>query len=228
MAHTRKSVRGHGRGVTLLLFCWSTQGFVLPATHAQETDNEAREYARDGSLALEQKDFALAARNFQSALELDPGSAEAHSGLGIALRESGNPSGAISEFQKASRLEPKAWEPRYLLAQTFILLGDFKNAIGELRRVLQRRAGVVNLQRLLNQRSRRPGNHIAVRENIVHFHTADIVRTQRIESATAGFGLVPFQALLSPGRGLLIDLIDHSFERLLEMCRVIDLEDQLP
>ena len=134
MAHTRKSVRGHGRGVTLLLFCWSTQGFVLPATHAQETDNEAREYARDGSLALEQKAFALAARNFQSALELDPGSAEAHSGLGIALRESGNPSGAISEFQKASRLEPKAWEPRYLLAQTFILLGDFKNAIGELRR----------------------------------------------------------------------------------------------
>jgi Flp pilus assembly protein TadD len=134
-----ESVTGYRACINLLLLCGCILGFFVLGARAQKPEGRASEYETNGSLALEQRNYTAAARDFRSALKLDPSSAAAHSGLGIALRESGHLSEAVSEFQQAAKLEPNGWEPRYLLAQTFILLGDFKNAIGELRRVLQLR-----------------------------------------------------------------------------------------
>ena len=123
--------------MSLLLLGGWLGGWCVIAGRAQKLEGKASEYLANASVALEQKNYTAATRDFRSALKLDPSSAAAHSGLGVALREQGNLNEAISELQQAVRLEPKAWESRYLLSQTFVLLGEFKKAIGELRWVLQ-------------------------------------------------------------------------------------------
>jgi tetratricopeptide (TPR) repeat protein len=124
-----------------LLFCsWA---FVLSVSRlcAQGPEKQSRDYERDGVLALQQGSYALAERQFRESLKLNPGSASAHSGLAIALRENGDPRAAIEEFQKAVELNPKAWEPRYLLGQTYVVLGELPEAIAALRAVLQIQPG---------------------------------------------------------------------------------------
>jgi tetratricopeptide (TPR) repeat protein len=51
-------------------------------------------------------------RWFQAAVAARPGSAAAHNGLGAALRDTGNPDGAIAELRAAVRIDPKS--PTYL------------------------------------------------------------------------------------------------------------------
>lgn len=60
-----------------------------------------------GELQLKKSQFEPAKSSFRSALEMTPGSAEAQAGLGIALLESGDPSGAEESFQAALKQEPR-------------------------------------------------------------------------------------------------------------------------
>ena len=54
-----------------------------------------------------QKQFAEAIKEFQEALKLDANWVDAHYGLGLALKASGEKKEAIAEFEKASSLAAK-------------------------------------------------------------------------------------------------------------------------
>ena len=81
----RDQLRSCVGGSALLILFPFILAFSFPAARAQQPQNQAREYEPDGKLALEQKNYAAAVRDFQLTLKLDPSSAIAHSGLGIAL-----------------------------------------------------------------------------------------------------------------------------------------------
>jgi len=99
--HLSHRLRGGGSAVTFLLLSAGMLILPVPTAPGQEPQNKAREYERAGTNALEQKNYAVAERQFRLAVKLEPSSASAHSGLGIALRENGRPGEAVREFQNA-------------------------------------------------------------------------------------------------------------------------------
>jgi len=66
----RDQLRSCVGGSALLIL--SPLAFSLLAARVQQPQNQAREYERDGRLALEQKNYAAAVRDFQLTLKLDP------------------------------------------------------------------------------------------------------------------------------------------------------------
>ena len=68
----RDQLRSCVGGSALLILFPFILAFSLPAARAQQPQNQAREYERDGRLALEQKNYAAAVRDFQLTLKLDP------------------------------------------------------------------------------------------------------------------------------------------------------------
>lgn len=52
---------------------------------------------------------------WEQAVEEDPESAEAHTGLGLALLQQGDVEEATAEFEEALRLDPKAWMANFQL-----------------------------------------------------------------------------------------------------------------
>ena len=83
--------RGCGGAILLLLLSgWLTE-FSLAGEQAEKRQEQTRQLENDGERALAHGNFALAAQDFRSALKLNSNSAEAHSGLGIVLREIGKP-----------------------------------------------------------------------------------------------------------------------------------------
>jgi len=106
-------IRGCARAIVLVLLCCWLSGSSLPGKQAEKPTNQALQFEDAGERALAQGNYPVAAEKFRSALKLNPGSVEAHAGLGIALRESGNLGEAIVELQKAIELDPKGWKPRY-------------------------------------------------------------------------------------------------------------------
>ncbi len=75
-------------------------------------DAEAGPFLEAGERHLETGDFASAERDFRSAVEAAPGSAVAHSKLGVALAQQDHLEEAISEFTKAIALTP-GYAPAY-------------------------------------------------------------------------------------------------------------------
>ena len=98
---------------------------------------------------------------------------------------------------------------------------------GESRRMPQRHTRIVIFQGLLDQRASRSGDQIPIGEGVVDFHSK-ILRLESMESEAAGIFSVQRQTLLPFLCSLLIDFLDHTFDRLLQMHRVVDLENQFP
>jgi len=64
-------------------------------------------YARGRDLALRSGDVRGAIEAYREALALEPGRAEAHYGLGLALLQSGDAVGAAAEIESALSLAPE-------------------------------------------------------------------------------------------------------------------------
>ena len=64
----RDQLRSCVGGSALLILFPFILAFSLPAARAQRPQNQAREYERDGRLALEQENYAAAVRDFQLTL----------------------------------------------------------------------------------------------------------------------------------------------------------------
>lgn len=60
------------------------------------------------------------------ALALDPGLAEAHASLGLALLHDGRPEEAIAAFQRALALDPNSYEANFFYARHFYVKGEFE------------------------------------------------------------------------------------------------------
>jgi adenylate cyclase len=75
----------------------------------------------------------------QRALELDPGSAEAHTSRGVALNLRQNYAAARREFETALKLDPKLFEAHYFYARACLTEGKFEEAIVHYRNAWQAR-----------------------------------------------------------------------------------------
>ncbi len=64
-----------------------------------------------GKKRLDQGDLDQAVSQFQSAIGMDPDSAEAHYHLGLALTAKGDEAGAQKAFERAQQLDPKRVPP---------------------------------------------------------------------------------------------------------------------
>lgn len=121
------------------LLCEWVPFFLLvsvAAGHAWDEPDSAREFINVGQEALEKNQLHTAAEAFQKAVDINPSSAKAHEGLGIALaREiiAGNtrPSEdsdftdrAESHLEQAAQLEPSS-------ARSLIQLAELETTLAE-------------------------------------------------------------------------------------------------
>lgn len=107
------------------------------AASAQQGSLVAREREEQGDHELKIKNWTGAAKEFRTALALDPASVAAHIGLGIALQETGDAVGAVSQFQKAIQLDPRNAAAHYHLAVALGREGNPNAAKAELVETLK-------------------------------------------------------------------------------------------
>ncbi len=77
MMHFSHRLCSAGSAVTFLLLSAGMPILPVPPAPSQESQNTASEYERAGTMALEQKNYAVAERQFRLAVKLEPGSATA-------------------------------------------------------------------------------------------------------------------------------------------------------
>lgn len=82
-------------------------------------------------------DWAGAEREFQRAIELDPGSADAHQGYAYLLTALGRHEKAIAEIERAHELDPMALSENVNLGWRYYFARDFDKAILRLRETLE-------------------------------------------------------------------------------------------
>jgi tetratricopeptide (TPR) repeat protein len=125
--------------LALIVACAIAMG--LPSFSVASTEQQVAQAARahevQGNRELKTKNWNSAAREFRTALSLNPDSVAAHVGLGVALQESGDAVGAVSQFQKAIQLDPHDAAAHYHLAVAFGREGNLKEAKAELRQSLE-------------------------------------------------------------------------------------------
>jgi tetratricopeptide (TPR) repeat protein len=107
------------------------------AASAQQAAQPAREHEELGDHDLNTKNFTEAAKEFHTALSLNPNSAPAHVGLGVALQETGDAVGAVAQFQKAIQLDPSDAAAHYHLGVAFGQAGNLNQAKAELAETLR-------------------------------------------------------------------------------------------
>lgn len=98
------------------------------------------ELIRQGTAFLEKQDYQKAAQAFREAVRLNPSSAEAHKGMGMAYMKIGCSDSAtnvevvenaVAAFKEALRLAPGSAQTRYHLAVAYLVLYDKKGALEE-------------------------------------------------------------------------------------------------
>jgi len=89
-------------------------------------------YEVRGSKALDERDFAAAARYFRKGIDLAPGEPALHHKLGTALYLSGDTRGAANEFAEALRLSPAFAKAHYSLGVMLAADGRTAEALAHL------------------------------------------------------------------------------------------------
>jgi tetratricopeptide (TPR) repeat protein len=95
------------------------------------TDDPAYASARVGRILFEAQEWALAARQFERALALSPGYADAHAYLGYALNQLGQPAEALFHLQQAIAFAPDLVVARIFLGLHYDRQGDWAAARAE-------------------------------------------------------------------------------------------------
>ena len=90
-----------------------------------------------GTVLLSRNQMDEAIREFQAALQLEPGDAEAHNNLGIALLNRGQTNEAAQEFEQAIRARPDNAEARYNLGNIFLNQGRTDEAIRQFQETIR-------------------------------------------------------------------------------------------
>ncbi len=89
-----------------------------------------------GAVMLSRLNASGAVSALETAVTADPGRAEAHNMLGVALQQVGRNSGAATEFEIALKLRPEYLAARFNLANSQIKAGKLQEAIANLRQVI--------------------------------------------------------------------------------------------
>ena len=107
----------------------------------RETEAKYAEFAETriaiGSLLLGTGKPEEAAESFRTALAREPNNAEAHSGLGLALRDSGQLDAAAAETVKAIDMDPAYWRYRWEYGVLNIIAGELEPAIEALKAAIR-------------------------------------------------------------------------------------------
>ena len=90
-----------------------------------------------GTVLLGQGRNEAAIREFQAALRLNPGDAEASNNLGIALLNQGQTAEAMTQFQNAVRFQPDNADAHHNLGNLLLGRGEIDGAIRELQAALR-------------------------------------------------------------------------------------------
>jgi tetratricopeptide (TPR) repeat protein len=93
--------------------------------------------ASEGQAALRNQQFDRAAQVYEQIIKLDPGSAQGHSNLGLALYLAAKYPRAITEFQKALELDPHLDHTKVLLALSYFDSGEIVRATPLLEKAYQ-------------------------------------------------------------------------------------------
>ncbi len=116
------------------------------------------QYLKRGLAASEAGDLATALKDFERALEINPGNAQAHYNMGVALTRAGQEEEALRAFGAAVEIAPDYVEPRNNAAVILAEMGMIDAAMNQFEEVVRRSAdnvdGRVNLASLLAQRGR--------------------------------------------------------------------------
>ncbi len=112
---------------------------------------DPRVFVNMGRIYLTEQRTGEAEQAFRRALEIQPGMAEAHFGLGEVRRRRGDYRAALEQLQTAARLDPADPGTRYALAQVYQKLGKSGLAEQEMAAFqrLRARAGAENSSRRL-------------------------------------------------------------------------------
>src|SRR5262245_26073237 len=94
-----------------------------------------------------------ATRQFTTAAQLAPGSAEFLAALGCAFRDAGDTATAAKELEQAIGLAPDEPRHRVRLAELLLQLGRRPEAVGQLREAVRLRPAAPELKELLAQAS---------------------------------------------------------------------------
>lgn len=104
-----------------------------------------------GNQFLDQGDLRKAADCYRKAVDLDPGSTDAHTSLGFALKELGELTAAEVALAAAARLKPDSFDAVYLLGQTCYALRQFEKAVQHFENALGLQPGFEALYGELSQ-----------------------------------------------------------------------------
>jgi len=112
-------------------------------------DTGARRMVNVGNVELAEGRLDDAILSYQSAILLEPGLAEAHHNLGVALRKTGRNEEALMAFDAAIRAEPILADAYFNRGVTLRLLGRKDEAVSALERALELRPDYADAQREL-------------------------------------------------------------------------------
>jgi spermidine synthase len=105
-------------------------------------------YSVLGEILIESGDSRAALRQFELALEIDPGNSTANLHVGIDKANRGDAQGSLDYFERASRRRPRSVDARAAAGQAFMALERFDEAIEELDYAAALRPDLAETQRL--------------------------------------------------------------------------------
>jgi len=82
-----------------------------------------------GVLFLEKQKYAQAQSVLEKASQMDPTNARAFSSLGMALVDEGKYGDAIAPLEKSLQLDAAAWEPQWMLGESYYRLQQYDQAL---------------------------------------------------------------------------------------------------
>ncbi|MCL6518811.1 MAG: tetratricopeptide repeat protein [Armatimonadetes bacterium] len=118
----------------------ASANMVRQVVRSKQRENALKHYRKGLDFDL-QGNLNEAMKEYQEAIRIDPTFAEAHSNLGVILKELGKLDEAIGEYRKAIRLDPTLGEAHNNLAIALYFKGDYAGAWREVE--LCRKYGVI-------------------------------------------------------------------------------------